>query len=59
MNIHIDGARHRDDAERTIHAFISELVTIRRDLHQYPELSFHEGGPQASSPNIFCPTVTR
>ncbi|UXS04748.1 M20 aminoacylase family protein [Agrobacterium tumefaciens] len=43
MNIHIDGARHRDDAERTIHAFISELVTIRRDLHQYPELSFHEG----------------
>lgn len=43
MNIHIDGARHRDDAERSILAFIDELVAIRRDLHQYPELSFHEG----------------
>ncbi|MGF9564842.1 M20 aminoacylase family protein [Neorhizobium sp. JUb45] len=43
MNIHIDGARHSDDAERSILAFIDELVAIRRDLHQYPELSFHEG----------------
>ncbi|MGI2035533.1 M20 aminoacylase family protein [Rhizobium panacihumi] len=43
MNIHIDGARHRDDAERSILAFSDELVAIRRDLHQYPELSFHEG----------------
>ncbi len=43
MNIHIDGARHRDDAERTILAYAPELVAIRRDLHQYPELSFHEG----------------
>lgn len=43
MNIHIDGARHSDDAERSIFAFIDELVAIRRDLHQYPELSFHEG----------------
>jgi hippurate hydrolase len=42
MNIHIDGARHRDDAERTILASIDEFVAIRRDLHQYPELSFHE-----------------
>lgn len=43
MNIHIDSARHRDDAERTILAYAPELVAIRRDLHQYPELSFHEG----------------
>ena len=43
MNIHIDGVRHRDDAERTILAYAPELVAIRRDLHQYPELSFHEG----------------
>jgi len=42
MNIHID-ARHRDDAERTILAYAPELVAIRHDLHQYPELSFHEG----------------
>lgn len=42
MNIHIDGARHRDDAERAILASIDEFVAIRRDLHQYPELSFQE-----------------
>jgi hippurate hydrolase len=42
MNIHIDGARHRDDAERAILALIDEFVAIRRDLHQYPELSFQE-----------------
>ncbi len=42
MNIHID-ARHRDDAERVILAYAPELVAIRQDLHQYPELSFHEG----------------
>ncbi|WP_331375258.1 M20 aminoacylase family protein [Sinorhizobium chiapasense] len=43
MNIQTDGARHRDDAERIILASIDEFVAIRRDLHQYPELSFHEG----------------
>ncbi|APG93450.1 M20 aminoacylase family protein [Sinorhizobium americanum] len=43
MNIHTDGARHRDDAERIILASIDEFVAIRRDLHQYPELSFQEG----------------
>ncbi|RWX74960.1 amidohydrolase [Neorhizobium lilium] len=42
MNIHIDGARPRDDAERVILASIDEFVAIRRDLHQYPELSFQE-----------------
>ncbi|MCJ9669377.1 MULTISPECIES: M20 aminoacylase family protein [unclassified Neorhizobium] len=42
MNIHIDGSRHRDDAERVILASIDEFVAIRRDLHQYPELSFQE-----------------
>lgn len=43
MNIQFNGARHRDDAERTILASIDEFVALRRDLHQYPELSFHEG----------------
>lgn len=42
MNIHIDGARPKDDAERVILASIDEFVAIRRDLHQYPELSFQE-----------------
>jgi hippurate hydrolase len=42
MNIHIDGARRSDDAERVIRASIEEFVAIRRDLHQYPELSFQE-----------------
>ncbi|MFB9952383.1 M20 aminoacylase family protein [Rhizobium puerariae] len=42
MNIHTDGARPRDDAERAILASIDEFVAIRRDLHQYPELSFQE-----------------
>ncbi|MCO4319140.1 M20 family metallopeptidase [Phyllobacterium sp. 21LDTY02-6] len=42
MNIHIDGARPRDSAERTIFASIDEFVAIRRELHQYPELSFQE-----------------
>lgn len=42
MNIHIDGARHGSDAERTILASIEEFVALRHDLHQYPELSFHE-----------------
>jgi hippurate hydrolase len=42
MNIHVDGARPSDDAERVIRASIEEFVAIRRDLHQYPELSFHE-----------------
>lgn len=42
MNIHVDGARPRDDAERLILASIDEFIDIRRDLHQYPELSFHE-----------------
>lgn len=42
MNIHIDGARPRDDAERGILAFIDEAIAIRHDLHRYPELSLKE-----------------
>ena len=42
MNIHIDGARPRDDAERGILAFQDESVAIRRDLHRHPELSKNE-----------------
>lgn len=42
MNIHTERARPRDDAERIILASIDEFVAIRRDLHQYPELSFQE-----------------
>ncbi|ANV27101.1 M20 aminoacylase family protein [Agrobacterium pusense] len=42
MNIHIDGARPQDDAERGILAFIEESIAIRRDLHRHPELSLKE-----------------
>jgi hippurate hydrolase len=42
MNIHIDGARPRDDAERGLLAFIEEVIAIRHDLHRHPELSLKE-----------------
>ncbi|WHA43855.1 M20 aminoacylase family protein [Agrobacterium larrymoorei] len=42
MNIRIDGARHSDDAERGILAFIEESIAFRRDLHRHPELSLKE-----------------
>ncbi|MDS7594695.1 M20 aminoacylase family protein [Agrobacterium tumefaciens] len=42
MNIHIDGARQHDDAERGILAFSEEIIALRRDLHRHPELSLNE-----------------
>ena len=42
MNIHIDGAHREDAAERTIRAFIQEIIALRHDLHRHPELGFQE-----------------
>lgn len=42
MNIHTNGARHSDDAERGILAYLEESIAIRRDLHRHPELSLKE-----------------
>lgn len=42
MNIHTNGARHSDDAERGILAYLDESIAIRRDLHRHPELSLKE-----------------
>jgi hippurate hydrolase len=42
MNIHTIGARHSDDAERGILAYLDESIAIRRDLHRHPELSLKE-----------------
>src|SRR6218665_2057767 len=42
MNIRIDGGHPDDAAERGIHAFIGEIVTLRHDLHSLPELAFKE-----------------
>ena len=42
MNIIAQPARVNDPVEQGIAAFIDEIVALRHDLHQYPELAFQE-----------------
>ncbi len=42
MNINVKDAQPGDAVERGIGAYLDEIVALRHDLHQHPELSFHE-----------------
>jgi hippurate hydrolase len=42
MNIIAQPQRLDDPVERGIAAYLDEIITLRHDLHQYPELAFQE-----------------
>lgn len=42
MNVIIKTGFANDPVERGIFAYLDEIIALRRDLHQYPELAFQE-----------------
>ncbi|MBY3542801.1 amidohydrolase [Rhizobium laguerreae] len=42
MNIIAHNPRSNDPVERGIAAYLDEIIALRHDLHQYPELAFQE-----------------
>ncbi|MBY5787567.1 amidohydrolase [Rhizobium leguminosarum] len=42
MNIIAQNPRSKDPVERGIAAYLDEIIALRHDLHQYPELAFQE-----------------
>ncbi|MGO8118268.1 M20 aminoacylase family protein [Rhizobium leguminosarum] len=42
MNIIAHNSRSNDPVERGIAAYLDEIIALRHDLHQYPELAFQE-----------------
>ncbi|MBY5564290.1 M20 aminoacylase family protein [Rhizobium leguminosarum] len=42
MNIIAHNPRSKDPVERGIAAYLDEIIALRHDLHQYPELAFQE-----------------
>ncbi|KQV34608.1 MULTISPECIES: M20 aminoacylase family protein [unclassified Rhizobium] len=42
MNVTVSPSSVQDPIERGIAAYLDEIVALRRDLHQYPELAFRE-----------------
>ncbi len=42
MNVISQNTRSNDQVEKGIAAYLDEIVAFRHDLHQYPELAFHE-----------------
>ncbi|MFF0946246.1 M20 aminoacylase family protein [Rhizobium leguminosarum] len=42
MNIIAHNSRSNDPVEKGIAAFLDEIIALRHDLHQYPELAFQE-----------------
>ncbi|NEH53725.1 amidohydrolase [Rhizobium leguminosarum] len=42
MNIIAHSPRSKDPVERGIAAYLDEIIALRHDLHQYPELAFQE-----------------
>ncbi|MBY5535647.1 amidohydrolase [Rhizobium leguminosarum] len=42
MNIIAHNPRSNDTVEKGIAAYLDEIITLRHDLHQYPELAFQE-----------------
>ncbi|MGO7539068.1 M20 aminoacylase family protein [Rhizobium ruizarguesonis] len=42
MNIITQNPRSKDPVEKGIAAYLDEIIALRHDLHQYPELAFQE-----------------
>jgi hippurate hydrolase len=42
MNIHAQNTSRNDSVEAGIAVYLDEIIALRRDLHQYPELAFQE-----------------
>ncbi|MGO7896131.1 M20 aminoacylase family protein [Rhizobium ruizarguesonis] len=42
MNIIAQNPRSKDPVEKGIAAYLDEIIALRHDLHQYPELAFQE-----------------
>ena len=46
MDTIAQNTRSNDPIEKGIATYLDEMITLRHDLHQYPELAFQElGGP--------------
>ncbi|MGH6807101.1 MAG: amidohydrolase, partial [Ensifer adhaerens] len=42
MNMIVKDTKVGDAVERSIGAYLDEIVALRHDLHRHPELAFHE-----------------